>query len=166
MESSQSRDQTRVPCIGRRSLTYCTTREVQSTSSGFRYMRAKSLQSCLTPCDPIDCSLPGSSVHGIFQSRILERVAMPSSRGSSQPRDWTPVSCGSCIAGSFFTTEPLGKPMCLMLCIIFPYYFSAGYRIHTDMLHFTSDIDYWYLLPLLVSVLLEVIHFIGCFLKN
>ncbi|CAM9632051.1 unnamed protein product [Rangifer tarandus platyrhynchus] len=44
-------------------------------------------QSCLTPCDPMDCSLPGSSVHGILQTRILEWVAIPFSRGSSQPRD-------------------------------------------------------------------------------
>ena len=45
------------------------------------------LQSRLTPCNPKDCSPPGSSVHGIFQARILEWVAMPFSRGSSQPRD-------------------------------------------------------------------------------
>ena len=44
-------------------------------------------QSCLTLCNPIDCSPPGSSVLGILQARILERVAMPSSRGSSWPRD-------------------------------------------------------------------------------
>ena len=50
-------------------------------------LHAKSLQSCLTLYDPMDCSLPGSSVHGILQARILEWVAMPSSRGSSQPRD-------------------------------------------------------------------------------
>ena len=43
-------------------------------------------------CDPIDCSLPGSSIHGIFQARILEWVAISSSRRSSQPRDQTPVS--------------------------------------------------------------------------
>ena len=49
-------------------------------------MHAKSLQSCLILCDPIVCSPPGSSVHGILQARILESVAMPSSRGSSQPR--------------------------------------------------------------------------------
>ena len=47
---------------------------------------------------------------GILQARILEWVAMPSSRGSSQSRDRTCVSCGSCNAGEFFTTEPLGKP--------------------------------------------------------
>ena len=57
-------------------------------------------QSCLTLCDPVDCNPPGSSVHGILQARILEWVAMPSSRGSSRPRDRTQVSC---IAGRFFT---------------------------------------------------------------
>ena len=46
-------------------------------------------QSCWTLWDPVDCSPPGSSVHGILQARILEWVAMPSSRGSSQPRDGT-----------------------------------------------------------------------------
>ena len=54
------------------------------------------LQSCLTLCDPTDCSLPGSSVHGILQARILEWAAMPSSRGSSQPRDQTCISYVSC----------------------------------------------------------------------
>ena len=49
-------------------------------------------KSCSTLCDPRDCSLPGSSVQGILQARTLEWVAMPSSRGSSQPRDQTHVS--------------------------------------------------------------------------
>ena len=53
----------------------------------------------------MDHSLPGSSVHGISQGRVLERVDLPFSRGSSQPRDWTWVSR---IAGRFFTTELLG----------------------------------------------------------
>ena len=53
--------------------------------------------------DPIDHSLLGSSVHGIFQARILEWVAISSSRGSSQPRDQIHISCVSCIAGGFFT---------------------------------------------------------------
>ena len=56
-------------------------------------------QSCLTLCDPMDYSLPGSSVHGIFQATILEWVAISFSRGSSQPRDRTQVSC---IAGRCF----------------------------------------------------------------
>ena len=49
-------------------------------------------QSCLTPCDPMDCSPPGSSTHGIFQTRILEWAAISSSRGSSWPKDPTHVS--------------------------------------------------------------------------
>ena len=55
---------------------------------------------CPTLCDPMDCSLPGSSVHGIFQARILEWVAISFSRGSSQPRDQTQVSHN---AGRLFT---------------------------------------------------------------
>ena len=60
---------------------------------------------------PMDCSPPGSSVHGILQIRILEWVAMPFSRASSPPRDQTHISCSSCIAGWFFTAEPQGKPL-------------------------------------------------------
>ena len=58
------------------------------------------VQLCLTLWDPMDCSLPGSSVHGIFQARVLERVAISFSRGSSWPRDQTQVSY---IAGRHFT---------------------------------------------------------------
>ena len=50
-------------------------------------------QLCLALCDPMDCSLPGSSLHGILQARVLEWVAISFSRGSSQPRDRTRVSC-------------------------------------------------------------------------
>ena len=52
----------------------------------------KVTQSCLTLCNPMDCSPPRSSVHAILQARILEWVAMPSFRGSSWPREWTLVS--------------------------------------------------------------------------
>ena len=54
----------------------------------------------------MDCSLSGSSLHGISQARILEWFAISCSRGSFQPRDWT---CVSCLAGGLFTTEPPGK---------------------------------------------------------
>ena len=60
-------------------------------------------------CDPMDCSPPGSCVHGILQARILEWVAMPSSRGFSIPRDWTYVFCDSSITDRFSTTERPGK---------------------------------------------------------
>ena len=72
---------------------------------------ALSLQLCLTLCDPLDHRLPGFCVHGMFQARTLEWVAISSFRGSSQPRDETCVSCISCTAGRFFTTEPPGKPI-------------------------------------------------------
>ena len=68
-------------------------------------MHAKSLQLYLILCDPRDCSWPGSSVYGIFQARILEWVAMPFSRGSSQSRDWTTVSMSPALARRFFITS-------------------------------------------------------------
>ena len=58
-------------------------------------------------CHPTDWSLPGSSACGILQARPLEWVAMPSSRGSSKPKDQSHVFC---ISRRFFTPEPLGKP--------------------------------------------------------
>ena len=64
-------------------------------------MYVKVAQLCPTLCDLMDYSLPGSSVHGILQARILDWVAFPFSRGSSQPRDWTQVSH---IVGGFFTS--------------------------------------------------------------
>ena len=64
------------------------------------------VQLCPTLCDPTDCSLPGSSVHEILQAGILGWVAIPFSRGSSQPRDRTRVSC---IAGRFFTIWAIGN---------------------------------------------------------
>ena len=64
------------------------------------FLLLASSQSCPTLFNPMDCSPPGSSVHGILQARILEWLAIPFSRGSSGPRDQTWVSC---IAGRFFT---------------------------------------------------------------
>ena len=63
-------------------------------------------QSCPTLCDRTDCSPPGPSVHGILQARILEWIAIPFSRGSSWPRDWTRVPC---IASRFFIFWVTGK---------------------------------------------------------
>ena len=68
-------------------------------------------QSCLTLCDPIECSPPGSSVHRFFQARILEQVAISFSRGSSQPRDWTQASH---IADRRFTVWAPEKPQSSM----------------------------------------------------
>ena len=86
--SSQPRDLTQVSHIAGRFFTTRNQKESEVT------------QSCLTLCDPMDCCLPGSSVHGIVQARILEWVAISFSRGSSQPRAWTWVSH---IASRLFT---------------------------------------------------------------
>ena len=79
-------------------------------------VRVKVAQSCPTFCDPMDYT-----VHGIIQARLLEWVAIPSSRGSSQPRDWTQVSC---IAGGFFTN-------CGWACGCIFDVFVGGGEVHT-----------------------------------
>ena len=74
---------------------------------------------CLTLCDPVHCSLPGSSIYGIFQARVLEWVAIAFSRRSSRPRDWTRVSC---IVGRCFTvwaTREAGKSHKYLLSVPF-----------------------------------------------
>ena len=64
-------------------------------------------QLCLILCDPMDCNLPGSSVHGILQARILEWVAIPYCRGSSQSRYQTWISC----IADFLPSQPPEKPL-------------------------------------------------------
>ena len=85
---------TGISCIGRRILYHRDTREALSIC-----MRT-SVRACVLThlnhvglCEPMDCGPPGSSVHGILQARILEWVAMPSSRGSSRPMGWSHISC-------------------------------------------------------------------------
>ena len=79
-----------------------------SASLSHYYCCCLAAKSCLTLCDPMDCSPPGCSVHVTSQARILEWVAISFSRGSSRPRDQTQVNC---LAGEFFSTEPAGKPL-------------------------------------------------------
>ena len=80
--SSRPRNWTRVSCIAGGFFT----------NLGYQESESEVTQSCPTLCDPKDCSLPGSSAHGIFQARVLEWVAISFSRGSSQPTDRTQVS--------------------------------------------------------------------------
>ena len=102
---------------------------------------------CLILCNPLDCSPPGSSVHGIFQARILGQIAISYSRGSSQPRDWAHVSSISrqilyyratweahFIHSSVYTSIPIPKsshspfapwcPYVCSLCLCLYYYFA------------------------------------------
>ena len=73
---------------------------ISSSQQPYRAVCMLVTQLCPTVCDPMDYSLPGSSVYGILQARILEWIAILFSRGSSRPRDWTQVSF---IASRFFT---------------------------------------------------------------
>ena len=85
-------------------------------ASVFVFLSAKLLQSYPILCDPMDCNLPDSSVHGSLQARILEWVAMPSSRGSSRPKDQIYVSYISCTGwGVFFTPSATGEASSLSL---------------------------------------------------
>ena len=88
-------------------------------------VHAQSLQLCPTLSDPMDCSPPGSSVHGISQARKLEWVARPFSRGSSLPRDWTRISCtaGIFLAGQMIIFKRCGwidhwqhQGLCIIQC--------------------------------------------------
>ena len=87
--------------------------------SFFKFMKCTCAQPCLTLCDPMDCNLPGFSVQGILQARILEWVAGSYSRGSSLNSRIEPTS--PALAGRFFATAPRGKPVqpiqVRMLCI-------------------------------------------------
>ena len=81
-------------------------------------MRAKSLQSCPTLCDPMDCSLPGSFVLGILQARILKWIAMPSPEDlpNSGIKPVSPMS--PALAGAFFTTSTTWEALSLHWCQI------------------------------------------------
>ena len=72
-----------------------------------------------TLCDPMNCSPPGTSAHGIFQARILGWVAMHSSRGSSWPRDWTHISDVSCIGRQVLTTRTTWEAQEFSRCVHF-----------------------------------------------
>ena len=74
-------------------------------------------QSCPTLCDPMDCNRPGSSLHGILQAKILEWVAVPSSRGSFWQRNRTHLLCLSALQTGSLSTEPPGKPIDLYILI-------------------------------------------------
>ena len=134
-ESSQPRDWTWVSSIAVRFFTiwatsktkdglissYFATDPSQSDPKGQRVPSARYVyaQSLLTLCDPMDCSPPDSSVNGIFQTRIVERVANFSSRGSAWPRD----QCESpALAGRFSTAEPPGKPLCQVWLVHWTWY--------------------------------------------
>ena len=139
-------------------------------------------QSCLTLCDPMDCSLPGSSVHGIFQARVLEWIAISFSRASSQPRDWTQVSrivdrrftvwatrevLTMCIAWWIFTNETFtGAPKlpvvpihCQISLLIFDFMQRKSFVIYSLVFIFLGSIYLW-ASPMVLHV--AMVHFHQC----
>ena len=112
------------------------------------FMCAKSLQWCLTLCNPMDCTLPGFSVHKISQARILEWVAMPFSRGSSPPRDGTHVSL--CFlhwqGGSLTLIPPRKPPFSMLLLLLLLSHFSRVRLCVTPSLGFSRQ-EHWSGLP-------------------
>ena len=121
--------------------------------------------------DPMDCSLPGSSVHGILQARIVERTVMPFSRGSSRPRDWTQVFH---IAGRFFTVwatrEALSLgifPSCWKNLQCLPILHSWKVKSHTDPMwsvpkSLSSSFSLCSTLVFCVSATLKHFYFLQC----
>ena len=112
-------------------------------------------KSCPTLCDAMDCSPVGSSVHGILQERILEWVSISFSKGSSQPRNWTQVSC---IAGRFFTNWAMREAcihththththiyikscLCLLLCFkLSTIFYSSEDKVQNSLLLFSHSV--------------------------
>ena len=114
-------------------------------------------ESSLTLCNPKDWSPPDFSVHGISQTRILEWVALSFSRGSSQPRDYTLVSCASCTVGRFLMTEPPGK-------LDFTYIYLYIYTLLTSIRQFFSlhtrcppCLISWHACAMLISIYLPLL---------
>ena len=97
----------------------CAVLLLQSSETKANFTRAKSLQSCLTLCDPVDHSPPGSSVHGILQARILEWIVMPSFRGSSQPRVELKAFAPPAFVDEFFTTSATWEAQPHSGCLIY-----------------------------------------------
>ena len=96
-------------------------------------------QSCLTLCDPMDCSLSGSSVHGIFQARLLEWIAISFSRGSSRPRNRTPVSriAGRCLTvwatREALMTQGRGSAPYLVLVLQWVSYLASPFTVFSSV---------------------------------
>ena len=93
-------------------------------------MHAKLLQSCPALCNTMVCSLPGSSVRGILQARILEWVAMPSSRDLPNSRIEPMSFMPPALAGRFFTTNTTWEAVCVCVCVcVFFFYIFFPYRL-------------------------------------
>ena len=124
--------------------------ELNSLFSGPSALTSPAVRSlsCVRLCDPMACSPPGSSVHGVSQTRVLEWVAVFSSRGPSWLRAGTCVSYVSCICRGFLTPEPRGKPLIFLgtlfyqlflLSVVWPAFLCPPSHFHLLLFSF-----FWY----------------------
>ena len=115
---------------------------------------------CLTVWDPVVCSLPGSSVHGVFQAKILERVVSSYFRGPSRPRDRTQVSCVSCIGRQILDSakvnwlESIQKEV-MFFFILQDKYFSSFYYLTAPLSECVCILFYVYILFILAALSLS-----------
>ena len=116
-------------------------------------------QSCLTLCNPVDYSLPGSSVHRILQARVLEWVAISFSRGSSQPRVWTQVSQ---IAGGLFTVWAMREAFCFRTILF--WWLTLQYSLKSGSL--IPPAPFFFLMIALTTRDLLCLHTLLCYLNN
>ena len=102
------------------------------------------VQSCLTLCNPMNYSPPGSSGHRILQARILEWVATSFSKGSSWFRDWTCVCCISSIGRQILSllTEPLGKPSFALVIGIFFFFWKWQFFSFKEIFFFLMVFEF------------------------
>ena len=100
------------------------------------FLKVLVAQLCFTLCNPMDCSPPGSSVHGILKARILEWIVMPSSRGPSWPRVEFPSLKSPALAGVFFTTRDTWKA-----------HSTSGYCLINMAFYFQPIIKFLFQLP-------------------
>ena len=127
-------------------------------------------QSCLTLCDPMDCSLAGSAIHGIFQAGVLEWVAISFSRRSSRPRDWTWVSR---IVGICFTVWATREVWWHVMGSIFSYvhlHLWISFGELSGQIFCLMFSSCWVLSPLYLSDISPLSHifhewWINCFFK-
>ena len=115
-------------------------------------------QSCPTLCNPLDCSLPGPSIHGISQARILEWVAISYPKGSSQPRDQTSIACISCIGRRILYHCATWKASIITSASVFNISFI---KVHAILFNVRTIFSFWPVImcPFISSVSYLVVWF-------
>ena len=153
-----------------RLLIHVLVRKKHQISKFNYFCESEVVQLCQTLCDPMDCSPPGSSVHGILQARTVEWVAISYSRGSSRLRDRTHVTCIFCTGRWFFITSTSWEALyllqvcsnCLFLLesIFVVYAFLGIYLFHLSYLLCWLFTVFPYV-PFFISIRSVMVHWLS-----